>query len=261
MNNIIEILLINLGAVALLEITGWLISLKRNNVTIADSLWGLGFIIIAWLTFFQSDGFLWRKIIITAAVTIWGLRLSYHITKRGLGKPEDPRYTQWRKEYGSRFPLVSLFRVFLVQALFMWLIAMSLQVSQSAEMPDYITITDIAGAAIWLSGFIIESSADRQLSQFIKNPANRGRVMRYKLWKYSRHPNYFGESAMWWGIYIISCSVQYGLFTVFSPALITYTLLKITGVSLMEETMFKDNPEYAEYKRTTSSFIPWLPGE
>lgn len=258
MNNIINMLLINLGAVALLEIAGWLISLKRKNVTIADSLWGVGFIIIAWLTFFQGDGFLWRKVIITAVVTIWGLRLSYHITKRGLGKPEDPRYTEWRKEYGDRFPIVSLFRVFLVQALFMWLIAMSLQVAQSAEMPDYITIIDIAGTAIWLTGFIIESSADRQLARFIKDPANRGRVMKYKLWKYSRHPNYFGEAAMWWGIYIISCSVEYGIFTVFSPALITYTLLKITGVSLMEETMFKDNAEYAEYKRTTSSFIPWF---
>ncbi len=260
MPELIQILLINLAAVTIMEIAGWLISLKKNNVTIADSLWGLGFIIIAWLTFLQSDGFLWRKVIITATVTVWGLRLSYHITKRGLGKPEDPRYTQWRKEYGSRFPIVSLFRVFLVQALFMWLIAMSLQVAQSAEMPDYITITDIAGAAIWLTGFIIESSADRQLSQFIKDPANRGRVMRYKLWKYSRHPNYFGEATMWWGIFIISCSVEYGIFTAISPVLITYTLLKITGVSLMEETMFKDNPEYAEYKRTTSSFIPWIPG-
>ena len=261
MPELIQILLINLAAVSIMEIAGWLISLRRKNVTIADSLWGVGFIIIAWLTFFQNDGFLWRKVIITAAVTAWGLRLSYHITKRGLGKPEDPRYTEWRNEYGNRFPLVSLFRVFLVQALFMWLIAMSLQVAQSAYMPDYITATDIAGAAVWLTGFIIESSADRQLSLFIKDPANRGRVMRYKLWRYSRHPNYFGEATMWWGIYIISCSVQYGPFTVISPVLITYTLLKITGVSLMEETMFKDNPEYAEYKRTTSSFIHWIPGK
>ena len=198
MNNLIEILLINLGVAALLEIAGWLISLKRNNVTIADSLWGIGFIIIAWLTFFQSEGFFWRKLIITTVVTVWGLRLSYHITRRGKGKKEDPRYTEWRKEYGDRFPVVSLFRVFLVQALFMWLIAMSLQVGQSAAQPGYLTITDIAGLIIWLTGFIIESSADRQLSEFLKNPVNRGRVMRYKLWRYSRHPNYFGESTMWW---------------------------------------------------------------
>jgi steroid 5-alpha reductase family enzyme len=154
---------------------------------------------------------------------------------------------------------VSLFRVFLVQALFMWIIAISLQVAQSVPLPDHLTAADIAGILIWLTGFLIESSADRQLSRFIKDPANRGRVMRYRLWKYSRHPNYFGESTMWWGIYIVSCSVDYGFLTIMSPALITYTLLKITGVSLMEETMFKGNQEYAEYKRTTSSFIPWFP--
>lgn len=260
MNSMTEVLLINLGAVVLLEFTGWLISLKRNNVTIADSLWGVGFIIIAWLTFLQGDGYLWRKVIITSAVTVWGLRLSCHITKRGKGKGEDPRYTEWRKEYGKRFPIVSLFRVFLVQALFMWVIALSLQVAQTAPQSEYLTAADIAGMFLWIAGFIIEASADRQLSQFIKNPANSGRVMRYKLWRYSRHPNYFGESTMWWGIYIISCSVKYGMFTVISPVLITYTLLKVTGVSLMEETMFKDNPEYTEYKRKTSSFIPWFPG-
>ena len=259
MTELIQIVLINLATVAVLETSGWLISLKRNNVTIADSLWGLGFIIIAWLTFFNGDGYLWRKVILAAAVTLWGLRLSWHITKRGKGKGEDPRYTEWRKEYGSRFPLVSLFRVFLVQAFFMWLIAMSVQIAQSVSHPEYLTMTDVAGLIIWVTGFTIESFADRELSSFIKDPANRGRVMRYKLWRYSRHPNYFGESTMWWGIYIISCSVQYGLFTIVSPLLITYTLLKITGVSLMEETMFKGNQEYAEYKRTTSSFVPWFP--
>lgn len=260
MPELIQILLINLAAVALLEIVGWLISLKRKDVTIADSLWGLGFIIIAWLTFLQGDGLFWRKLIISAAVSVWGLRLAYHITRRGRGKGEDPRYTAWRKEYGARFPLVSLFRVFLVQALFMWLIAMSIQVGQAAPQPGHITVMDVAGMLLWLTGFLIESSADRQLSRFIKNPENKGRVMRYKLWRYSRHPNYFGESTMWWGLFIVSCSAEYGVFTILSPILITYTLLKITGVSLMEETMFKDDPEYEEYKRTTSSFIPWFPG-
>ena len=261
MNDIIAIMFINLAAVMLFEFAGWLISLKKNNVTIADSLWGLGFIIIAWLSFLQGDGFFCRKVIITAAVTVWGLRLFYHITKRGLGKPEDPRYTEWRKEYGEKFPVVSLFRVFLVQGLFMWLIALSIQVAQLFPQPESFTLADYAGLAVWIIGFLIESSADRQLARFIKDPANRGRVMRYKLWRYSRHPNYFGESAMWWGIYLIACSAEYGFFTVISPVLITYTLLKITGVSLMEETMFKGNAEYEEYKRTTSSFIPWFPGK
>lgn len=259
MISMIEILAINLGAVILLEIAGWLISLKRNNVTIADSLWGIGFIIIAWLSLMMGDGYILRKIIVAGAVTFWGLRLSYHITKRGKGKGEDPRYTEWRKEYGERFQFVSLFRVFLVQGLFMWLISMSQQFSQLSQQSRYLTVFDLAGIIIWITGFTIESAADHQLSKFIKDPSNRGKVMRYKLWRYSRHPNYFGESTMWWGIYIISCSVEYGVFTIISPMLITWTLLRITGVSLMEETMFKDNPEYAEYKKSTSAFIPWFP--
>lgn len=261
MSEIVAVLALNMAGVMLLEFTGWVISLKRKNVTIADSLWGLGFIIIVCITIIQSDGFLARRVIVTSAVIIWGLRLFIHITKRGLGKPEDPRYTEWRKEYGDRFPVVSLFRVFLVQGLFMWLIALSIQVALLFPQPESFTIADYAGLGIWIIGFIIESSADRQLAQFIKDPVNMGRVMRYKLWKYSRHPNYFGESVMWWGIYIIACSSEYGFLTVISPILITYTLLKITGVSLMEETMFKGNAEYEEYKRTTSSFFPWFPGK
>lgn len=261
MNKIIAILVINLAAVMLFEFLGWLVSLKKKNVTIADSMWGAGFIIITWLTFILGDGYLVRNVIITVPVTIWGLRLSYHITRRSIGKPEDPRYTEWRNEYGNKFPVVSLFRVFLVQGLFMWLIALSIQLAQLFPRPESLTLSDYAGLGIWVIGFIIESSADRQLAHFIKDPANRGRVMRYKLWRYSRHPNYFGEATIWWGIYVICCATEYGFLTIISPMLITYTLLKITGVSLMEQTMFKGNAEYEDYKRTTSSFIPWFPGK
>jgi len=261
MNKIIAILVINLAAVMLFEFLGWMVSLKKKNVTIADSMWGAGFIIITWLTFILGDGYLVRNVIITVPVTIWGLRLSYHITRRSIGKPEDPRYTEWRNEYGNKFPVVSLFRVFLVQGLFMWLIALSIQLAQLFPRPESLTLADYAGLGIWVIGFIIESSADRQLAHFIKDPANRGRVMRYKLWRYSRHPNYFGEATIWWGIYVICCATEYGFLTIISPMLITYTLLKITGVSLMEQTMFKGNAEYEDYKRTTSSFIPWFPGK
>lgn len=261
MNKIIAILVINLAAVMLFEFLGWLVSLKKKNVTIADSMWGAGFIIITWLTFILGDGYLVRNVIITVPVTIWGLRLSYHITRRSIGKPEDPRYTEWRNEYGNKFPVVSLFRVFLVQGLFMWLIALSIQLAQLFPRPESLTLADYAGLGIWVIGFIIESSADRQLAHFIQDPANRGRVMRYKLWRYSRHPNYFGEATIWWGIYVICCATEYGFLTIISPMLITYTLLKITGVSLMEQTMFKGNAEYEDYKRTTSSFIPWFPGK
>lgn len=259
MEQIIPVILYNLGAVTLMMICGWIYSLIKNNVTIADSLWGIGFVLIAWITFFNAEGFIYRKILITTLVTLWGLRLFIHITKRNRGKGEDPRYTEWRKEYGENFKYVSLFKVFLVQALFLWIIALSIQVGMLSGTPGHLTLFDFLGLAIWSGGFLIESCADYQLSSFLKKPENRGKIMNRKLWRYSRHPNYFGESAMWWGIFVIALSVPYGFITIISPVVITYTLLRITGVTLMEKTIFGDNPEYKDYVRRTSSFIPWFP--
>lgn len=261
MNEILIIILYNLTAVALLMSAGWIYSIIKNNVTIADSLWGLCFILITWLTWFQSDGWFYRKTVIAILVTLWGVRLFIHITKRNIGKGEDPRYTEWRKQYGDNFRIVSLFKVFLVQALFSWIIAFSMQAGQLSASPEFITIFDIAGIVIWITGFLIESSADRQLARFLAQPANKGKVMKQGLWRYSRHPNYFGESSMWWGIFVISLSVPWGWATVISPIVITWTLLRITGVTLMEETIFGSNPEYKEYVNKTSSFIPWFPKE
>jgi steroid 5-alpha reductase family enzyme len=215
--------------------------------------------LITWLTWFQPNGWFYRKTAIAILVTLWGVRLFVHITKRNIGKGEDPRYTEWRKQYGDNFPIVSLFKVFLVQALFSWIIAFSMQAGQLSPTPETVTIFDIAGIIIWTAGFIIESSADRQLARFLADPANKGKVMKQGLWRYSRHPNYFGESSMWWGIFVISLSVPRGWATVISPIVITWTLLRITGVTLMEETIFGNNPEYKEYVNKTSSFIPWFP--
>ncbi|MBN2434653.1 MAG: DUF1295 domain-containing protein [Spirochaetes bacterium] len=258
MDKTIEIILVNFAAVVIMMFCGWIHSLIKKNVTIADSLWGLGFVLIAWLTFFRSEGFLFRKVLIVTIVTLWGLRLFLHISKRNRGKGEDPRYTEWRKEYGRSFVIVSLFKVFLVQALFLWIISLSLQVSALSSTTGYITVFDIAGLTIWTGGFLIESFADFQLASFLKDPGNRGHVMNQKLWKYSRHPNYFGESAMWWGIFVISLSVPYGFITIISPVVITYTLLRITGITLMEDKIFGNNTEYKEYVKRTSSFIPWF---
>ena len=182
-----------------------------------------------------------------------------HLFSRSRGKAEDERYAQWRKEHGNSFWIVSLYRVFLVQALFQWFISMSMQYGQNSPFPAELTSLDFIGLGIWITGFLIESSADYQLKSFLAAPSNRGQVMKEKLWKYSRHPNYFGESMMWWGIFIIVSSVPGGIWTFFSPVIITYTLLRITGVTLMEEKIFGDNQEYKEYVMRTSSFIPWFP--
>ena len=250
---------VNLLAVLLFMCAGWIISLIRKNAAIADSFWGLGFVLIVWLTFFQADGYFWRQLLLLLLATTWGVRLFIHISTRSRGKGEDPRYAAWRKEYGERFWIVSLYRVFLVQALFLWVIALGLQWGQIPEYPAHLTWLDAAGALIWIAGFTTETVADYQLRAFLSDPANKGRVMDRGLWRYSRHPNYFGESLVWWGIFVIVLSVPWGILTVISPLLITYTLLRLTGVSLMEQTEFSDNPEYQAYIERTSAFIPWLP--
>lgn len=259
MDVFVDIFLVNLAAAVGLMGAGWVFSLAKKNVTIADSLWGLGFVLIAWLTFFRADGVLFRKAMIVAMVTIWGLRLFIHLSVRNRGKGEDPRYAAWRARYGDSFWWVSLYKVFLLQALFQWTIALGVQYGQVAATPAALTWTDCLGLAIWTAGILIESAADWQLARFLADPANRGKIMNRYLWKYSRHPNYFGESLIWWGLFVVVLSVPWGAWTIISPALITFTLLRLTGVTLMEQTIFKDNPDYQEYVRKTSSFILWFP--
>ena len=250
---------VNLLAAAGFMVIGWLISLANKNVTVADSFWGLGFILIAWLTFFAADGYAARKLILSLLVTAWGVRLFIHMSLRSWGKGEDPRYAEWRKKHGENFWIVSLFKVFLIQALFQWLISLGVQYGQLSAVPADLTWLDFLGILIWITGFSIETAADRQLSRFIADPANKGKIMNKKLWRYSRHPNYFGETLVWWGIFLIVLATPWGIWTIISPIVITYTLLRLTGVTLMEQTEFSENPEYQAYIRKTSAFIPWPP--
>jgi steroid 5-alpha reductase family enzyme len=258
MHLFVNLFLANLLASAVLMCLGWVFSLIKKNVTIADSLWGLGFVLIAWLTFFRTEGFLIRKLMITIPITLWGLRLFIHLCIRNWNKGEDPRYGQWRKKYGDSFWWVSLFKVFLVQSVFQWIIALGVQYGQIFSSPPHLTILDVLGLGIWSIGFIIESLADWQLKKFLADPSNKGKIMNRQLWKYSRHPNYFGETLIWWGFFVIVLPTPWGIWTIISPLLITYTLLRLTGVTLMEETLFAQNPEYQRYIEQTSSFIPWF---
>ena len=251
----------NLAAVTALMICGWFISLAHRNVTIVDSLWGLGFVLIAWLTFFLSDGFWTRKMLIAVLVTLWGLRLSAYLSWRNWGKGEDPRYGLWREKSGQRFWFVSLFKVFILQALFLWVISLVLQVGQMAARPSSLTWLDIAGIMMWLIGFVFESLGDWQLARFKSNPANKGRVMDRGLWAYTRHPNYFGETLVWWGICLVTLSTPDSWWTVVSPMVITAVLLKMTGIPLTEQELIKNRPGYSDYIKHTSAFLPWLPAK
>jgi steroid 5-alpha reductase family enzyme len=237
----------------------WLYSLAVRDASIVDSFWGPGFALIGWLSFSLTEGYQPRKLLLVTLVTIWGLRLGLHIFTRNHGKGEDYRYKAMRKQYGDRFPLVSLFTVFGFQGLLMWFISMPLQIAQLAGMPDRLTLFDYLGATLWAIGFLFEALGDWQLKKFKAEPGNKGKVMDKGLWRYTRHPNYFGDATLWWGYYLIACAVPYGFLTLLSPLTMTIFLMKVSGVSLLEKSLKKNKPGYAEYIARTSSFFPLPP--
>jgi len=251
----------NLVAVVILMTIGWLVSLPQRNVTVVDSLWGLGFVLIAWVSFALADGYPARKWIVALLTSFWGLRLCAYLSFRNWGKGEDPRYGKWREASGDGFWIVSLFKVFWLQALVLWVISLVIQIPQMSPQPTRLTAWDGFGAAVWLIGFVFESVADRQLQRFKADPRSKGQVMDRGLWRYSRHPNYFGECLIWWGLFLIAFSVQGGIWTVVSPIIITLVLLKMTGVPLTERTTMERRPGYKDYMRRTNTFIPWFPRE
>jgi steroid 5-alpha reductase family enzyme len=258
MQSTIVIVSWNLVAAAAMMILGWLFSVVHRNVTIVDSLWGLGFVLITWLTYALSDGYWGRSLLIAALITMWGLRLSIYLSWRNWGKGEDPRYGSWREKSGKPFWIVSLFKVFLLQALFLWIISLGPQMGQIAASPDTLTWLDALGIIVWAIGFVFESVGDWQLVRFKSDPTNQGKVMNRGLWAYSRHPNYFGEFLIWWGIFFITLSTPNSWWTIFSPIIVTAVLLKMTGIPLTEKALIERRPGYSDYIKRTSAFVPWL---
>ncbi|WP_051188624.1 DUF1295 domain-containing protein [Proteocatella sphenisci] len=228
----------------------------KNN-SIVDIGWGLGFVIIAWFTLFLSNSFFLPNIIITIAVTIWGLRLFTHILKRNRGKGEDFRYAAWRKQWGRWVIPRAFFQVYMLQGIFMLTVASPFIILNSMQWSEFTWIT-AAGALLWIIGFFFESVGDYQLEQFKKNPKNKGTILRTGLWKYTRHPNYFGESAMWWGIGLAAFGSGAGIISFISPFVITFLLLFVSGVPMLEKS-FEKRPGYKSYKEVTSVFIPLPP--
>jgi steroid 5-alpha reductase family enzyme len=254
-----SIFVTNFFAVMVMMFGVWVLSLIKRDASIVDVFWGLGFVVVAWLTFLQADGYLGRKILITLLTTLWGLRLAMHILIRDWGHGEDRRYQAWRAQYGARFWWVSLFTVFGLQGVLLWAISLILQVGQMSAIPARLVILDFLGTIVWTVGFIFEAVADWQLYRFKADPENKGKVMKKGLWAYSRHPNYFGESLIWWGLFLITLATPGSFWTVISPMVITFLLLKVSGVTLLEKTIVDSRPEYRDYIESTSSFIPRLP--
>ena len=258
MGHTLTVMSITLAETAGLMLCVWLLSLVRKDASIVDTFWGLGFVLIAAVCCAIGEGYETRRILITALSAVWGLRLASHIFWRNKGKGEDFRYRAMRARHGKRFSVVSLYSVFLLQGLLMWVISLPLQIAEIAREPARITWLDWTGAIIWLIGFVFEAIGDLQLARFKAEPKNEGKVMDRGLWRYTRHPNYFGDALLWWGFFLIAMSTPAGAWTVISPLIMTGLLMKVSGVALLEKTLIKTKPEYRDYVRRTNAFFPWL---
>jgi steroid 5-alpha reductase family enzyme len=229
--------------------------LKRNDV--ADVAWGGGFIVAAAAALVSNGAATERAVLVAALVLIWGLRLALHIGFRNRGKGEDARYRKWREEWGKHATLRSFFQIFILQGILMLVI--SLPVVRAITAPALpLAFLDLLGAAVWLMGFLFEAISDWQLMQYLKDPANRGKIIMTGLWRYSRHPNYFGEVTLWWGIYLIALAPPNGWMTIIGPITITILILGVSGIPMLEKK-YEGNTEFKEYKRLTSAFFPSLP--
>ena len=255
----LSIYLITGGIILLYMVIIWMISLALKNSSIVDIFWGAGFVLSNLVYHLLTpDGVPSRKLLLFVIVTIWGLRLSLYILWRNWAKPEDFRYQVWRKEDGDEWWWRSLFKVFILQGLLMWIISIPLLPANYSGAQEGFTALDILGLSIWLIGFFFESAGDLQLAKFKADPLNKDKVLNRGVWRYTRHPNYFGDSVQWWGYYLISLSVG-GWWTIYSPILMTLLLLRVSGVALLEKTLTKMKPKYREYIRTTSAFFPLPP--
>ncbi len=228
---------------------------KRNDV--ADVAWGLGFVLLAWASFFLSGTAGLRGILVSTLVSVWGLRLAWHIGSRHRGKSEDYRYAAWRQEWGKWFHLRSYLQVFVLQGAFLFVTATPVLIINRSAVGKLGALGGI-GVSIWMFGFIVEALSDAQLARFMRNTQNRGSMMQSGLWRYSRHPNYFGEIVQWWGIWMAALGCAGGWLGIIGPLTITFLIVKVSGIPMLERKM-AGRPDFEDYKRRTSVLIPSLP--
>lgn len=250
--------LVGLGVILAAMTLLWLLSLRLRDASIVDPFWGPGFLLVALTWAVVADPLTARGILVVVLVGAWATRLGLHLLGRNRREGEDPRYAAWREEHGPSFWWVSLFKVFWLQAAILWIVAIPLLVSVTSAEP--VGAWAALGAAVSLAGLLTEAVADAQLRRFRRDPANQGAVLDSGLWRYSRHPNYFGNSVLWWGLWLVAVGAG-GWWTVFSPVLMTFLLVRVSGVALLEKDMEERRPAYADYVRRTSAFVPWPPDE
>jgi steroid 5-alpha reductase family enzyme len=253
------VMLASAAVVAALMLSTWVLSIVLRDVSIVDIAWGLGFVLIAWVAFALADGTPARKALVVALTTVWGLRLAAHLAWRKRGEKEDFRYEDMRRRYGKRFPLVSLFLVFGFQGLGMWTVSLPVQAAQVPDSPTGLTVVDLMGAGLWTLGMFFETVGDLQLARFRANPENAGTVMNRGLWRYTRHPNYFGDFCVWWGLYAIALATGEAWWSIFGPLTMSLILLRLFGVRAIEPHLRQHRKGYEDYRRRTSAFFPRPP--
>ncbi|TWT82172.1 3-oxo-5-alpha-steroid 4-dehydrogenase [Planctomycetes bacterium CA13] len=244
----------SLAAIAGIIFVLWGISLAIRDVSIVDIFWGLGFVFIAWFSQWMAGHSSTRTMLLVMMVTIWGARLGIYLGRRNWGKKEDYRYAAMREKHGSAFPIVSLVTVFSLQGLLMWFISMPIQVAILKSIPWHPVVW--FGVIVWSIGLFFESVGDYQLARFKSDPSNQGKVMDRGLWHYTRHPNYFGDFCVWWGFYLTAVESGSWWWTILSPILMTFLLLRVSGVRLLENSLRSRVDGYDEYARITSPFFP-----
>ena len=233
----------------------WIIATRLCDVSIIDCCWGAAFVVVAWVSVTLNRPPSARMLLLVVLTTLWGMRLSLYLLLRKRGHAEDRRYQGMREYHGPRFWWVSLFTVFLLQGLLVWFVALPLQVAAVIASLAPLSCLDAIGVVLWLIGFAFESGGDWQLARFQADPANRGRVLDQGFWRYTRHPNYFGDFCVWWGLYAIAAAGG-AWSTMLSPIVMSVLLLKVSGVALLEKSIGRRRPEYAEYVRRTNAFFP-----
>lgn len=235
----------------------FIVSLLKKRNDVADVAWGLGFVLLVWSAFVLSDGPGVRGILVNILVSIWGVRLAWHIHSRNRGRTEDYRYLAWRTAWGKWFYVRSYAQVYLLQGFLLFLVASPVLLI-NGSVATGLGMLDALGMAVWLVGFSFEAVGDAQLARFIKDPVNKGKLMQGGLWAYTRHPNYFGEVTQWWGLWLVALSVPGGWLGIIGPMTITFLILKVSGVPMLERKM-QEHPEFAAYERRVSMFIPLPP--
>ncbi len=245
-----------LGALLVAALAVWLLSLLKRNVSIVDSLWAPMFLVACVVYAGELAETGPREPMILLLVGLWALRLAGYITWRNWGEAEDRRYQAIRANNQPNFGFKSVYIVFILQAVLAWVISLPLITAMASHVP--LNALDYAGFGLWLVGMCFEAGGDAQLTRFKSNPENQGKVMNAGLWRYTRHPNYFGNACIWWGFGLIALAAG-SWWPLFSPLLMTFLLLKVSGVTLLEQDIGERRPGYADYMTRTSAFFPWPP--